>query len=119
MWSLVVTLIVGLAQPVALPSSSKNLGSPPPPSFPASRALSELMEDSGNGEAPVAYVKLDTNGSCQGWSLSASGSSPEDCWALCIQSNNCGATTFFHYSGDTCTRGPTSRRNLPPQTHTR
>ena len=96
--SLVVTLIVGLV------SSPKNLGSPPPPSFPASRALSESMEGSRSGEAPVAYVKLDTDGECQGWSLSAPGSSPEDCWALCTQSDNCGATTFFHSSGDACAR---------------
>ena len=67
--------------------------------------------------APAAYVKLDTDGECQGWSTPASGSSPEECWALCSQSDKCAATTFFHSSGNLCARGPASLPNPAPLSH--
>ena len=67
---------------------------------------------------PPSYVKLATDGECQGWSISRAGYSPKDCQDLCDLSDKCGATTFLH-SADTCAtrrpaKLPAARPAAPP-----
>ena len=78
-----------------------------------SGAASQVLCPSPSPPPPV-YVKLDTDGECQGWSTPASGSSTEECWALCSQSDKCGATTFFHSSGNLCARPRLAAQSLTP-----
>ena len=61
---------------------------------------------------PPSYVKLATDGECQGWSIQKAGNSAQACQDLCDQSINCGATTFMQSSGDAC------ESRLPPHTAT-
>ena len=60
---------------------------------------------------PPSYVKLDTDGECQGWDISKPGNSPQACKDLCDQSINCGAFTFL-LNFDSC------ESRLPPHTAT-
>ena len=56
---------------------------------------------------PPSYVKLATDGRCQGWSIQKAGTTPGACQDLCDQSDKCGATTFMQSSADNCaTRRP-------------
>ena len=75
---------------------------------------------------PPAYVKLQTDGECQGWSLTPSVCYPNSgcstakaCQDLCDQSDKCGATTFMQYSADSCATRARARAPAPapPKLH--
>ena len=58
---------------------------------------------------PPSYVKLATDGECQGWYIQKAGYSAKECQDMCDLSPNCGATTFMQSSADNC------ESRLPPQ----
>ena len=68
---------------------------------------------------PPSYVKLATDGECQGWSIQKAGTTAGACQDLCDLSDKCGATTFMQSSADNCAtrrpaKLPAARPAAPP-----
>ena len=67
---------------------------------------------------PPSYIKLQTDGGCQGWSIQQMNpSTPQTCQDLCDLSIHCGATTFFQSSTDNCTRPPVASSSRAQPSH--